>query len=649
MPRAFLEILPLTDAGSALRAAAIVVALLTAWRPMWGLTLLLVALPLATHHPSALPSFWLTVLLAVFQVVYVLRTHPTPAGAMAAFTREPLLVVSAVFAGAALLSLTSLPVLELWREHAAVARLEPASWWPARLADVLRLDEARPEHSIVATLLTVQGLALAAIVWREVRRTPRAVLHVSLAIAGGLVLFVGLGLLEAADRMDLSWLRGTLYVESRPGTLQSSAGNPGWFAQYVVYALPYALALLALGGSARVGGAPLLAIVVLCVVALVAAFQRGGWVSGAVVIMYMGGAAALVARHRRGADTSRLARFGRTAAAAVALIVMTVAGVRWWFAPAGNAVRVDTGAYWARLASIASGDRLVYWRVGREMAALHPVLGGGHESFALRHLMYYQSEGGTLAASPHRVPNAASAHSVYVQTVTGTGAVGLLLLLGIFATAAWNVVSGVRARGIDPIRMVACLAGGGSLLGIAVYGLVQEVFYVHALRVLFFVAIGLVAGAASPQMSWPPRVSGALWAGLGLALVLHLIYEYRWPGPNRLFASSDPTGMSGEEQGPSGETFRWTTIVATWPLADGASSVSMRVRSVAPFAQTVEVTPCASPTVTVTLDNQAWRSLEAPLRGCAPGDRVWLRVSPGWRPGGYGGLLGVMVTDVHVQ
>jgi O-Antigen ligase len=631
-----------------LRAAATVLGLLTAWRPVWGLAVLLVALPLATHHPSALPTFWLVILVTVFEGAYVLRVRPSLMGALAAIGREPLLLLSVLFAAAAISSLSSLPVLELWREHLAVARLEPPSAWPARVADVIRLPETRPEFPIVAAFLTLQSVALALIVWREARASSRSAIHLCLALILGLVGMVGLGLAEAAGGLDLSPLRGAEFMASRAGTLQAAAGNPGWFAEYVVYVLPYSLGFLGIGISARAGLLPMLATLALGLFSLGTAFQRGGWVAGSVVTAFVIWASFRLLANGRHDRASKVWHVLGTLAVAGMLTAVTWVGIRTWVSADPGAGRPNAAAFLARFTSIASGDRLVYWRVGREMLALHPVLGAAHESFALRYSMYYQSEGGALQASPDRVPDAASGHSLYVQTATGTGVVGLALLVGLLGATAWAVAAGVGDPTLDRRRLAPLLAGAGSVLGVATYGLVQEVFYVHALRVVFFVGVGLVAGTA-PSRPWSPTIVRVLWLGLALALAVHLVYEYRWPGPNRLFASPHPTGVGGEEQSPSGETFRWTTIVATWPVPEGASRLAVRLRSVAPFAQTVEVTPCRGPRVRVTLDDQSWRSLEAGIAGCAPGDRVWLRASPGWRPGGNGGLLGVMVSDLRFE
>lgn len=622
--------------------------LVTAWRPVWGLAILLVALPLATHHPSALPTFWLVVLVTAFEGAYLLRVRPSLRGTLAAIGREPLLLLSVLFAAAALLSLSSLPVLELWREHVAVARLEPPSAWPARVADVIRLPETRPEFPVVAAFLTLQGVALALIVWREARASSRTAIHLCLALTVGLVGMIGLGLVESAGRLDLSLLRGTEFMSNRAGTLQAAAGNPGWFAEYVVYVLPYSLVFLGIGTSARVGLPLMLATLALASFSLVTAFQRGGWVAGSVVVAFVAWASGRLLAIGRQHRAPKVWRALGTLAAAGMVTAVTWIGIRTWISAAPDAARPDRAAFLERFTSIASGDRLVYWRVGREMLALHPVLGAAHESFALRYSMYYQSEGGALQASPDRVPDAASGHSLYVQTATGTGVVGLVLLVGLFGATAWAVVAGVRDPTLDRRRLAPLVAGGGSLLGVATYGLVQEVFYVHALRIVFFVGVGLVAGTA-PSRRWSPAFVRSLWLGLAMALAVHLVYEYRWPGPNRLFASPLPTGVGGEEQSPSGETFRWTTIVATWPVPEGAARLALRVRSVAPFAQSVEVTPCRGPLVRITLEDQSWRSLKAGIAGCAPGDRVWLRASPGWRPGGYGGLLGVMVSEVRFE
>ena len=73
----------------------------------------------------------------------------------------------------------------------------------------------------------------------------------------------------------------------RAGTLQSVAGNPGWFSQYLVYALPYALVLLAGSSATRLRLAALTILTGVTAFALLITFQRGGWVAGTIVLVYL--------------------------------------------------------------------------------------------------------------------------------------------------------------------------------------------------------------------------------------------------------------------------------------------------------------------------------------------------------------------------
>ena len=247
------------------------------------------------------------------------------------------------------------------------------------------------------------------------------------------------------------------------------------------------------------------------------------------------------------------------------------------------------------------------------------------------------------------MPEAASAHNVFLQTLTGTGGVGLALLVAIFVVTAATGVRALREPTAERNRQAVLLAGCGSMLGVAVYGLVQEVFYIHALRLLFFVGIGLVSGSAVDAIRWPAWTPRALGLALAAAFAGHLAYEYAWPGPARLLRSGEPTGLFGEERGPRDTRFRWSTDWATWPVPVGATSYTLQVRSVAPSPQEVEIQACQGRAFRVSLPDQAWRPLGGSLDGCAPGNHLQLRVSPAWRPPGDGRLLGVMTADVSFQ
>jgi hypothetical protein len=639
------------DRPTALVATTMLVAALSWSRPRWAIALILAALPFFTHHPSSFPTVLLIVLLAALEIVYVLRVRPSWSRTREAVSSQPLLLLGALFAGAAVLSLSSLPLVGIWREHAAVAGSEPWTAWPRLLLDWILLTEVRREFPITSAALVVQAYLLALIVWRETRASRGTGVLFAAAITVGTIIFVALGLLEAFGAMSLDTLRGSASVYFREGTLQSASGNPGWFSQYLVYALPYALVLLA-GTSAPglrmvwLGGAT-----GLMVFALLVSWQRGGWIFGAVVVGYLVVAATLVrSRIRTPSDGGARDGAWRTMVLAGFVFVLIIAAFSLWTAKArpGGTV-LDTQAYLTPLKSGADADRLSYVWAGTMIAALHPVLGGGHESFAYRYRTYFEAPGGPFHRSTVRVPEAASAHNVFVQTLAGTGVIGLALLVGILVVAAWTAVRTFRAPGTDQPRRAVLLAAFGSLVGIASYGLVQEVFYVHALRILFFVGIGLVAGGAADGVRWPARAGRRLWSALLIAFVAHLGYEYVWPGPGRLLRSADPTGLYAEEHGPQGSRQQWSTDWATWPVPPGATSYMLRVRSVAPYQQEVTIEPCGSSRRRVVLPDHDWHPIGGVLEGCGPGARLQLRVVPGWRPRGDPRLLGVLTADVRFE
>lgn len=642
------------DSRASLAAVAVVFAVLAATRPRWALTLLLAALPFFTHqllHPAA---FWLLVVVAALEAGYAVGLVSHWRTTWRAARGNPLLLLGALLAAAAFLSLSSLPLGAIWKQHAAALRLLPPVAWPHYARDWLMLPEAAREFSITTSLLALQAFLLGVIVWRETRLSPATSLTLARAITCGLVAFVGLGLLEGFDVVRLDALRGQVGVGLRVGAVQSTAGNPGWFAQYVVYALPYTLVLLHPPSRTAWRVALLTLVAASTTIALVLGFQRGGWLSGALVLIYLALAASRVA----GPGDARPRALRPLVTKAVALLGLAVAlamgGAGAWVARSdaeGN--HLSARQYIERFKSIRNADRLPYASASLRIAALHPWLGGGNESFAYRYQMYFEDPGGLYAQSGIEVPLATSAHNVFLQTLSGSGLAGFLALAAMFVTSAWMARrtwrrpiaddDAARAR-----RFAVCMACG-SLLGMAAYGMVQEVFYVHALRLFFFVAIGIVAGA-SGEVAWPPRVARALWAALAVVLACHLAYEYVWPGPGRLLRSAAPTGLFAEELDPGRRPFHWTTEEATWPVPPRASHWQVDVRSLAPFAQRVEIAACTRATgAAVTLEDHAWQTLGGRLAGCGPGARLTLRVTPAWRPSRDDRLLGTMVAALEFR
>lgn len=617
----------------ALGLTAALTAALTLWRPVWALGALLAALPFFTRHPSTAAATGFIAIVAVFQCAWLLRRRPAPGAAFDAIRRTPLLAAVAAFALAAVASLAALPLTGLWAETSTAFALAGPRGWPGLVEQFVRHVEFRREFPFTATALTLQAAVLAFVVFRETREAPSRGRGFALAIAGGAALSVLLGALELARLVDLTPLRGVAGVYFRPGTMQATAGNPGWFTELVAYALPYGLVLLGRDPLSPGRRLALAAYVSACAIALLLGYQRGGWITGLVLAGWLVWAVRGVRAHLPAAQ--RRARAG-ILVALVALVALGLgaAALRRSQSPADG---IDYGA---RIRTILSGDRLAYWQAAVRIWTRHPVLGGGHESFAY----HYQRDfgpGGVFHDAGVQVPDAASAHSLYMQTLAGTGAVGLAVLLTLLGVAA---VTGWRARvGPDLAldRRVVALGAAGSLLAVAVYGFAQEVFYVHALRLLFFAGVGLLAGAGGRLVTWPPSAARGLFAALALAAVVHAGYERVWASPERLLAPGAASGLFEEESNAGHEPIHWTTEEAAVPIPDGAARVALDVRSAAPMPQRARMEACGRQAA-VDLTDSDWHRLELDLTGCRAGTHVRLHVRPSWRPAGDARLLGVM-------
>lgn len=641
------------DPIAVLAAAVLAVAVIAAASPQWTLVLLLAALPFATHHPASGPTALLVVLTAVFEIVYIVRVRPSPRAAWRTIASQPLLLLSSLFAAAAFLSLSSVPIASIAREHAqGLAFVHSGRDLAMRAIDWLLLSEGRREFAITSALLTLQGFVLALIVWREARASSAMAVRMATAMAAGMVVAIGLGLLEVSAGVNLALLRGDNggSVAVRTGMLQSVSGNPGWFSQYLVYALPYGLVLLAGVTALRLRLGALTILAGAAAFSLLLVFQRGGWLAGMVVLAYIAFVAAKLAALAGGPERTGRRLPWRILLYATAFIVVVGAGFSWWLARTGTPGSAFNGsAYLDRLTSIASGDRLPYTLAGLRITALHPVLGAGHESFAYRYAIYYDRPGGPFSHSTFRVPMPSSAHNVYLQTSAGTGLAGLAILVGLLATVAVTADRIRRRPGVSRAELAVTAGAFGSLLGMSFYGLVQEVFYVHALRMMFFVAIGLIAGIGTGLIRWPPRVARILWTLLAAVFVLHLVYEYVWPGPDRLIRSDEPSGLFAEDAQPAFKGMQWSSDEAAWPVPAGASTYTMRVRSFAPYPQQVEIQSCDGIRITTRLADHDWHAIEGALGGCRAGDHLRMRVTPTWSAPGDVRTLGVVTSDVRIE
>ena len=481
--------------------ASLVVAAVTWRRPRAGLLLVLAALPWAVHHPATMRSLVLVGVVVALQVAYVTRVaidrrrgEATQAGA------SVLIGTTGVWALAGLLSLFNLPWASMMVSVRDYRAAEPGrTWWDLWVA-WWKIPDHFPHFSVVAAFLTVQAALLAWMVWREVRQSPEAGVQVAVAQLLGLCVAVGFGLAEAAG-VDMTPLRGTEMIHQASGSIQSMTGNRGWFSQYVAYGFPYALVLMALP-AIRYARATVAILGVVTLVSLVLAFQRGGWVVGLLMLAWV--AVVTMASPLETASRARsvLHRTAGTMLVMGLLAALTGVAVRTVLpkvtddpgGPHALEDRLSLAGYISRIQSVDFfGGREKYWPVAWDLWRMHPVIGSGIEGFAHQYTIEVDAADGRLHGRHDAVPLAASSHNIYLQTAVGTGALGLLALLAMFGLGLRAMVRTVTSERSPVARRMVALSAGGSLLAIMVYGLVQEVTYIHALRLMLCCAVGLLA------------------------------------------------------------------------------------------------------------------------------------------------------------
>ena len=454
-------------------------------------------------------------------------------------------------------------------------------------------DECSGAYPYLSVLLTVQaaafGLQLVALGQRKGRGF--FPLQLGAAILGGLLLAVFGGLLDYYGALDLTQLRA-LDPTANPGgvqfRLQSFFGHSGWFAEYLTLAVPFVLVLLALPFGYGVRVALVLAVLLLGEWALILTFQRGGWVSYPVTLAAVWGSIYVGRKLERGEHDVLMALRSSLLKVAISLPLTVAFSFLLIFGLTRLGLSSPTAAaglssYVERFQDIQkASDRTDFMRAGWLIGTHHPFLGAGSESFCSAFEEDFVSPEGRFAGLLN-LPLHGSAHNVYFQTFAGKGVGGvtllLLILLQLLIPTARAVVR--DAERTFPQRLVL-LCGFCFAAAFLVYGMVQEIFYVQSLQILFFAVLSAVALVPTERGPLTPRQLRQLTLWIGALFVGHLLWESRvldFASAPRLPHSY---GCSGEERDDDGQPFRWCSTAAGQALPveweDGQRVIKVEVR-----------------------------------------------------------------------
>ena len=488
--------------------APLLIAGLGAWRPWAGLAALAAALPLFGSPPGGpyLGAFDAAALAAIATSWRAGRPAPSPL----TWPALALLVVG-------LTSILPSPYL-------------PPSWSPGIL---LRLLQALPGVEGWTALYTWRAAVDLLLGWGlfvSVRRVfaGRSLVPLASGLLAGLGIAISFGFAADSGLLSLDAYRPQFNPGEPEPRLASLFFLSGWFSQYLVVVTPPALAAVA----GRAGRWRLLApaMLVLALGCLALTRQRGAWLAAAAQL----GAVAIwlaLRWRRRGLAGIEMRRVAVGAAAVLVLVglVVVVAG--------------DLGQVLDRAASIRGGPdgRLPLWRAAIDMFERRPVQGWGIGSFAPVFDVL------NPPGSPNARTNHLTAHNLYLHTAAETGALGLAAL----ALLGWGAVLCLRRprRGQEGLALALTI----SLVGIAAYGMVQQMHYLRSLAWAIWLLLGcaatLTGKGQAGRLAKPARA---------LALVALLLVPVR-------LAVVEPVPLAGsrsfgfhEPEGRHHKRLRWT-------------------------------------------------------------------------------------------
>ena len=277
----------------------------------------------------------------------------------------------------------------------------------------------------------------------------RRLRQLAFAITIGATLVAGYALVQKAG-FDPIW-RGYLPM----GRVFSSIGQPNALAAYLVLAIPIAASLLVAGKVVR--GAISLALAAM-ILALFLTLSRAGYLAFLVMLPIL----ALGMRDQLRMSAKRL-WLGLAAILCVGLGIVAIV----------QPARATFSESWRRVAS--SGDvgneaslrfHLDAWNVAARIAADHPILGTGQETFPDVFPRYSHSVLPADRASALDAYRVESPHNVYLAIAAGSGFPALLAYIGIVAGFV-SAVARAAQRACTPgfrLALVAMLAASAGHL-----------------------------------------------------------------------------------------------------------------------------------------------------------------------------------------
>ena len=468
-----------------------------------------------------------------------------------------LIQISYVYLLIALLSLSSLP----WHE---IAIKFPNFFQFGDLHDtfnsiyrLISADELKEFYPFTAIINLYLAINIACQFFRYTCENINFAIRSFASILGGLTLSLLAGLLDYYELINLRFLRDLDPVVN-PGDiqfrLQSFFGHSGWYAEYLTFCMPLAITALLLPIKFTYRFILCLILMIIGEYVLILTYQRGGWLSYPLTLFVVWTAIYIFKLYEDGRSESFLKLFkSALKKILISLPITIVISLVLVKVIAGDQAQKLIDKYKYRVAEIANtNDRTEFIKAGFDFGLLHPILGGGIDSFALQYEREVAAKDGRLF-NKYNLPLHGSAHNFYMQIFSGTGMLGLLSILSLMFIVIRTSILNLKEQKKLPLNKLSILLSSiGFITAIAIYGMVQEIFYVQVLQVLFFTVL-FIFSAVFNDLLLSTGLKSKLFLILLTASGLHLFWLNTFPASN----SVADFGCYRTETEPDGRKFKW--------------------------------------------------------------------------------------------
>ncbi len=331
---------------------------------------------------------------------------------------------------------------------------------------------------------------------------------VAFCALSGFFLAITLGILDFHNVIDLTFIRPLNRDIQRFGyrRLMGLFWHSGWFAEYIVLLAPYYLASFFV--ARRKPGKWDIILILMIVYAIVFTYQRAGWISFAASVLVL-----LVLGRRR-----LFMYLSRPRVLATVLVMLFIAGAGFTFLVTSH--RTAQTHLASRLRKIFfAEDRTRIWDQAILLYRKKPLLGIGAGNY------YYYHRTNFPLGHPYYDSDKVTAHSTYLHILVERGPFALLVFLILIGMAFRMAAITLKRTRNASFRHTLAAASFVSLVGFAVYGLAQYMFYVRIVGLLlwFTLAMTVIAGRGVVEDYCPLKRRGnkiALAAFVAFLLII---------------------------------------------------------------------------------------------------------------------------------